>query len=296
VLLAGFVGAAACGGPSAAARGGGEEGCNATEARRVVEMLGERMKQVSLLAPAYEVAAEIRKNYSDLVTPNLLDQWLFQPTAAPGREVSSPWPDRIEIDTVLPADGQACLVRGKIVYLTSEEVTHGGAAALQPVSMRVERQDGDGWRIASYQVTTPPGTGPADAGGATTPPSLDSTSAAAAADVIRRYYAAIDAREFRRAYEMWGDGGKDSGLTFEEFAAGFAETAQVEVEVGEPGRVEGAAGSRYVEVPVVIRAVLASGERQRFTGSYTLQRVVVEGAAPAERRWHLYSAKIVRTN
>jgi hypothetical protein len=125
--------AAACGGPSAAARGGGEEGCDAEEATRVVELLGERMKQVSLLAPAYEVRAEIRENYTELVTPRLLDQWLFRPDAAPGREVSSPWPERIEIDTVVAAEGGACLVKGKIVYLTSEEVTHGGAAALLPV-------------------------------------------------------------------------------------------------------------------------------------------------------------------
>jgi hypothetical protein len=71
----------------------------------VVELLGERMKQVSLLAPAYEVRAEIRENYTELVTPRLLDQWLFRPDAAPGREVSSPWPERIEIDTVGAAEG-----------------------------------------------------------------------------------------------------------------------------------------------------------------------------------------------
>lgn len=118
--------------------------------------------------------------------------------------------------------------------------------------------------------------------------------AAEPTEVVRRYYAAIDARDFRRAYRLWGDDGAASGQTFEEFAAGFAETARVEVEIGEAGRVEGAAGSRYVVIPVVILAETTSGEPQRFEGTYTLRRSVVDGASPAQRRWHLYSADVAR--
>lgn len=318
ILLAALGVMAACGGQGN--RGGGDglneagnpTGCDAAAARLVVETFGERLKNVSLLAPDSIVAAEIQANYGGLVTRHLLDGWLFRLDAAPGREASSPWPERIEVDTVLAAGAGTCLVEGKIVYLTSMEVTHGGAEALRPVTMQVQQQDNDGWRINSYQVTTPavgaPGArgaapgGPPDSspGGQPAAPLPDSTSPdpnspAAAADVIRRYYAAIDAGEFRRAYELWGDSGKASGQTYQKFAAGFAETASVEVQVGAPGRVEGAAGSRFVDVPVVIRAVLKNGEQQRFQGHYTLQRVVVEGASPAERRWHIYSADIART-
>lgn len=303
VLLAALGVVAACGGQGN--RGGGDglseegnpAGCNAAAARKVVETFGERLKNVSLLAPDSIVATEVRANYGGLVTEHLLDGWLFRLDTAPGREVSSPWPERIQVDTVLNAGAGTCLVEGKIVYLTSMEVTHGGAAALRPVTMQVQQQDDDGWKINSYQVTTPAGvagvapdtTSPSTLPGAAT---SDSTSPAAAADVVRRYYEAINAGEFRRAYELWGDSGKASGQTYQEFAAGFAQTASVEAEVGTPGRVEGAAGSRFVEVPVVIRAVLKNGAHQRFHGSYTLQRVVVEGASPAERRWHLFSAKI----
>ncbi|MFN2421306.1 MAG: hypothetical protein ABR527_07995 [Gemmatimonadota bacterium] len=110
--------------------------------------------------------------------------------------------------------------------------------------------------------------------------------------MVRLFYAAINARDFRRAYELWGDDGAASGKTFEEFAAGFAETIRVGAEVGKPGRVEPAAGSRYVEVPVRVRAVTASGEKQEFEGTYTLRRSVVDGASAEQRQWHVYSAAI----
>jgi hypothetical protein len=139
----------------------------------------------------------------------------------------------------------------------------------------------------------PPDTVPADTSGTSTPPP-DSTTATAAAAVIQHYYDLIAAGQYREAYELWGEGGRASGQSFEEFRAGYAETASVSVGIGKPGRIEGAAGSRYVSIPVVINATTTAGERQRFTGSYTLRRVVVEGASPAEMRWHIYSAEIVR--
>lgn len=126
------------------------------------------------------------------------------------------------------------------------------------------------------------------------PPAPDSPDAAAAAAVIRRYYEAINARQFRTAYQLWGERGEASGRSFAEFAAGFAETRRVTVETGEPGRIGAAAGSRYVEIPVVIRAVTADGRQQRFEGSYTLRRAVVDGATAAQRRWHIYTAQVRR--
>ena len=82
----------------------------------------------------------------------------------------------------------------------------------------------------------------------------------------------------------------------DQFAAGFAETAEVDIEIGTPpGRIEPAAGSRYLKVPVVIRAVTTGGEEQRFEGTYTLRRSVVDGASAEQRRWHIYSADVART-
>lgn len=120
--------------------------------------------------------------------------------------------------------------------------------------------------------------------------SAEIPAAVGPAAVLREYYAAISAREYRRAYLLWGDSGRLSNQTYDEFRAGFERTASVDVRVGEPGRIEGAAGSRYVEVPVELEATLHSGAAQRFTGSYTLRRSVVDGATDAQRQWHIYSA------
>jgi len=120
----------------------------------------------------------------------------------------------------------------------------------------------------------------------------DSGSAQAAAEVIRRYYAAIDACDFRGAYAQWARDGAASGKSFEAFASGFANTAHAAVEIGVPGAIEGAAGSRYIEIPVVVRAITRDAAVQRFTGSYVLRRSEVDGATAAQRHWHFDSATL----
>jgi len=57
-------------------------------------------------------------------------------------------------------------------------------------------------------------------------------------------------------------------------------------------RMEGAAGSQFATVPVVIDAVLRNGQAQHFEGTYTLRRALVEGATPEQRRWHIYAAEM----
>jgi hypothetical protein len=131
-------------------------------------------------------------------------------------------------------------------------------------------------------------------------PSVDPTaqsstgpeSPQAAAAVIRAYYDAIDSHEYTRAYLLWSDSGRSSNQTLDEFRAGFTTTASVEVRVGEPGAIEGAAGSRYIEIPVVVEARTTADSAQQFAGTYTLRRAVVDGATDAQRRWHIYSADI----
>lgn len=114
-----------------------------------------------------------------------------------------------------------------------------------------------------------------------------------AADVIRDYYRAIDARDYEKAYRIWAQGGEASGQTLQGFVDGFRRTAHVEVEIQGPVRTEGAAGSIYAEVAVVVRARTTAGQAQRFQGTYTLRRVNdVPGATPEQLRWHIVSAKL----
>ena len=141
-------------------------------------------------------------------------------------------------------------------------------------------------RAPAPRTSTP---APADNPTATSP-NADSVGDPVA--VVRDYYAAIRAHDFLRAYRMWESSGQRNVRTFAQFEAGFDSTESVEVRTGTPGRVEGAAGSRYVTVPVEIDSRLRDGTGQKFTGTYTLRRVAVPGASAAQRRWHLYSASI----
>jgi hypothetical protein len=110
--------------------------------------------------------------------------------------------------------------------------------------------------------------------------------------VVRDYYAAIDARQYARAYALWSGGGNASGQTPQQFAGGFADTAQVAVETDAPGRIDAAAGSRYIEVPVVIRTTHADGSVHRYAGAYVLRRAVVDGASAEQRAWRIASADL----
>jgi hypothetical protein len=289
-VLFAVLGAAAlssCGGREPAPEGRAERSCAAPAVREAVERFGERLQRVSLLAPESLLVREIESAYAPFVTARLLESWTADPSRAPGRELSSPWPARIEVRSVQAVDDDVCRVAAEVVYATSADAS--GAAAREPVTLSVTRVDG--WKIAAYDELRPAPAGPA--GDSAT---LDSTAggAGAAADVVRRYYAAIAARDFRAAYALWGDSGRASRQSFDDFAAGFRETASVEAEVGAPGRVDPAAGSRYVEVPVVVTARTTAGEAQRFEGSYVLRRSVVDGATPEQRRWHIHSASIRR--
>jgi hypothetical protein len=117
----------------------------------LVGAFGRQLASVSLLAPPDVLSREMRGQYSSFVSTALLDAWLAQPSDAPGRRVSSPWPARIDVLAVEPPEEGGYEVVGEVVYLTSEELARGGSASREPVQLHVVREGG-GLRIASYQV------------------------------------------------------------------------------------------------------------------------------------------------
>ncbi|HKY97562.1 MAG TPA: hypothetical protein VJL35_06880 [Gemmatimonadaceae bacterium] len=120
----------------------------------------------------------------------------------------------------------------------------------------------------------------------------ESDGASEPASLIRRYYEQIDSGDLRSAYALWARGGQASGKSFDDFAAGFAETSEARVMVGDSIRIEGAAGSQYAMIPVSVDASLKSGESQHFEGTYTLRRSMVDGATPEQRTWRIESAEL----
>ncbi|HEY4366195.1 MAG TPA: hypothetical protein VGN07_03105 [Steroidobacteraceae bacterium] len=143
----------------------------------------------------------------------------------------------------------------------------------------------------------PPTTPVSESSQHVTAPTVDEAAqdATAAVDVINDYYAAINERDYRRAFEHWGQDGVASGKSFEEFVAGFRDTKHVEVVPGTAGRIDPAAGSRYVTIPVAVTAVTVDDQEQRYEGTYDLRQTVVDGATDAQRRWHFFSAALTQT-
>lgn len=117
------------------------------EVRTLVESFGERLKLVSLLAP--EAAQDLQKQYSEFVSPGLLETWMNDVANAPGRMVSSPWPDRIDITSLAKEGTDRYVIDGFIIEITSTEVGTGQAANKTPIHIVTERSNGV-WLITEY--------------------------------------------------------------------------------------------------------------------------------------------------
>lgn len=128
---------------------------------RVVDQFGKQLKDVSLLAPREDVADAMEANYGSYVVPELLAEWENDPTNAPGRLTSSPWPDRIEITEIQKESDTRYRVEGDIVEVTNEGGGIGegvSETARRPVMLSVERRGGD-WMIVSMTIGAYPGDG-----------------------------------------------------------------------------------------------------------------------------------------
>lgn len=124
-------------------------------------------------------------------------------------------------------------------------------------------------------------------------PPFAATSAQAAADVVQTYYALIGEKKYKEAWRLWGGGGEASGTKAAAFAASFDKYAQYSAQIGTPGEIEGAAGSSYVEVPVIIYGRLKSGKEVHMKGPVTLRRVNdVPGSTAEQRQWHIQASPV----
>ena len=164
VLIASSTFIVACGPPDATPARGTVRAADTSAAldpdravRRVVTLFGARMQTVSLLVPDSLAASRVQEAYGTLVTPDLLSDWMARPTAAPGRRVSSPWPDRIEVKSVTPSGSDEYLVTGSLIYESSASGQSVGRAATQPVRLHVRRGGDGGWRISMFEQSVADG-------------------------------------------------------------------------------------------------------------------------------------------
>jgi len=165
-LMLGFTAACADRAPEA---GGDGRSCTEPAAREVVQRFGDRLKMVSLQAPESLVVRQLRDAYGDVATPEALEAWIAAPSRAPGRLVSSPWPDRIRIDSIRPVGDAECAADGVVIQRTSADSASGSTGALsEAVTVRLRAVNDSGWRVSGYE----PRSGPA--------PSNDSTPSSGA--------------------------------------------------------------------------------------------------------------------
>ena len=112
-----------------------------------------------------------------------------------------------------------------------------------------------------------------------------------AVQLIRNYYRRINQKKYAGAFSIWEkreDGNAVNGQSFANFEGGFSDTVSVSVEIGELGEIEGAAGSNYIQIPVIISAMNKSGHAQKFAGTYTMR----SSNMADDRSWYIYSAKV----
>lgn len=88
-----------------------------------------------------------------------------------------------------------------------------------------------------------------------------------AAALVASLYNAIARKEFARAWSYFANPPADS---LEAYAAGYADTASVEIRTGTAFE-EGAAGSLYFLLPVAISAARPDGSYAQYAGCYTIR-------------------------
>lgn len=115
-------------------------------ARALVTEFGTKLKMVSLLAPQDELRAAMEANYGAYVAPELLAQWVNDPTMALGRQTSSPWPERIDVVSVEQiGEGAVYRVEANIIEVAMDVTQMGSVAvpaAVQPVTLALEERGG----------------------------------------------------------------------------------------------------------------------------------------------------------
>ena len=117
-----------------------------------------------------------------------------------------------------------------------------------------------------------------------------------ARNVLLFWGAALEQKQFAKAWAQFGEDGKRSGMSQQQYAESFAPYDTITVAMPN-GRMEGAAGSLYYTAPTTITGTLKSGGNYKLQGPVILRRVDdVPGATAEQLRWHIYSADLKRVD
>jgi bla regulator protein BlaR1 len=122
---------------------------------QVVGEFGARLKDVEISALKQNVIDAVDFNLKRLITDRLYQELVQDMSMIPGRYVSSPWPERIEIGSVQMLDSGSYEVHGSQILMTDDTLAHGGNAGESPITLTLKKVNGT-WLIDDVAGGTQP--------------------------------------------------------------------------------------------------------------------------------------------
>ena len=115
--------------------------------------------------------------------------------------------------------------------------------------------------------------------------------ASKAKQVADAYFAAISDKRLGDAWNLRAKGTGDNAESRKAFFDHYSGYQEFHATVGNPGPVEGAAGSLYTEIPVQLYGRVSDGKPFGSAGIVTLRRTNdVPGSTVEQRSWRIYSS------
>lgn len=154
---------------------------------------------------------------------------------------------------------------------------------------RLTISSADGQSVLNFSLASTPPPSPTESQPAPAPTEEAYENLNSPVDLLASYVNAINRQEYQRAYGYW----ENPPNSYEDFVAGFSDTANVQLIVQPPTRIEGAAGSLYVAIPTVFVDLHRDGSQHTFAGCFTTRKSNLHPPdIPKEDVWHLYQAQM----
>lgn len=116
----------------------------------IVNAFGANLKMVSLTAEPALIASAMDSYYKPYVTSRLLAKWKADPTTAPGKRTSSPYPEKIEITSVTQLSKKQYEVVGKVAEVATG--SNGALTTAETYTLKLKLKYDDGiWLISDVQ-------------------------------------------------------------------------------------------------------------------------------------------------
>lgn len=112
---------------------------------RAAELFGDQLKSAMLLVPEEQLKEQIDQLYAPYVSNELIGKWKEQLELTPGRELSSPWPERLDVLSITKLNDETYKLHGQIVEVAGGEVVGTNDVNLL---MKIET---DQWKIDSFE-------------------------------------------------------------------------------------------------------------------------------------------------